>query len=118
MAISRPFSKTFGIRLVGSNHSVDLKRVAQSYENDGQLRQHHMIERFLKESIQNKIIAVSLGMFGDGETLERSLGCPRKAKKIDRQNILELKTSWSTRPASPSELCIGKNKPSGALNIL
>ena len=52
-----------------SNHSVDLKRVALFYENDDQLRQHHMIKHFLKESIQTKINTVSLEMVGDGETL-------------------------------------------------
>ena len=32
-----------------------------------------MVKHFLEEGIQTKIIAISLGMFGDGETLERSI---------------------------------------------
>ena len=47
-----------------------------------------MVKHFLEERIQTKINAVSLGMFEDGEMLERRLECLRKAKKIAQQNIL------------------------------
>ena len=40
-----------------------------------------MVKHFFEEGIQTKINAVNLGMFEDGETLERSLKCLRKAKK-------------------------------------
>ena len=62
------------------NHSADLKRAAQFYENDGQLR-HHMVKHFLEEDIQTKINDVSLWVVGDGETLERGLECLRKTNK-------------------------------------
>ena len=39
----------------------------------------HMVKHFLEEDIQIKIKTVSLGIVGDGETLERSLECLRKA---------------------------------------
>ena len=42
-----------------SNHSAVLKRVAQFYENDDQLRQHRMVRHFFEEGIQTKINAVS-----------------------------------------------------------
>ena len=77
-----------------------------------------MVKQFLVEGIQIKINGARLGMFGDGETLERVLNVYEIEKKIAQQNILEFKTSWSTRPASPPELCIENNISSGALNIL
>ena len=39
-----------------------------------------MVKHFIEGGIQSKINAVSLGMVGDGETLERSLECLRMAK--------------------------------------
>ena len=39
-----------------------------------------MVKHSLEEGIQTKINSVSLGMFGDGETLERSLECLLKVK--------------------------------------
>ena len=54
---------------------ADLKKVAQFDENDGQLRQHHMVKHFLEEVLQTKINDVSLGMAGVGEALEGSLEC-------------------------------------------
>ena len=39
-----------------------------------------MVEHFHEEDIRTKINAVSLGMFGEGETLERSLVCLQKAE--------------------------------------
>ena len=59
----------------------DVKTVAQFYENNGQLRQYHAVNHLLGEGIQTQINAVSLRMFGDGETLERSLECLRNAEK-------------------------------------
>ena len=40
-----------------------------------------MVKHFLEEGIQSTINAVSLGMFGDDETVERSIECLHKAKK-------------------------------------
>ena len=40
-----------------------------------------MVEYFLEEGTQAKINAVSLDVAKDGETLEKSLECPRESKK-------------------------------------
>ena len=71
------------VQLFGSNYSTDLKKVAQFYENDGQLRQHDMVKLFIEEGIQTKINAIGkpIGMVGNGEALETGLQCLRKAKK-------------------------------------
>ena len=76
-----------------------------------------MIKYLLEDGIQTQINAGSLRIVGDSETLERSLKYLRKAKNA-QQNVLELKTSWNTRPASPSELCTRKHIPSGDLDNL
>ena len=57
-----------------------------------------MVNHFIAEGIQTKILA----MFWDGETLEKVLNFYQRPK-IAQQNIPELKTSWSMRPASPTQ---------------
>ena len=61
-----------------------------------------MFEHLIVEGIQTDINAASLGMIGDGETLEKSIECLRNSKNSPTelpsiQNVLEHKAGISIR---------------------
>ena len=47
--------------------------------------------------LKAKTDAVSLGMVGDGEMLQKKVLNVNERPKVAQRNILELKRSWSTR---------------------
>ena len=53
--------------------SAELKIVALFYEDDGQLKHHHIVKHVLEEGIQSKVNAISLGVVRDGEPLEKKI---------------------------------------------